>query len=48
MKTRVERVLHLSTAAVTLAAAFGLDSRIAALLLALGSIGLALTAGILE
>jgi hypothetical protein len=46
MKTRLEQLLNLSTAAVTLAAAFGLDPVVAALALATISVGLAISAGL--
>jgi hypothetical protein len=46
MKTRFEQALHLGAAVVTLAAAFGLDPMVAAVLLAAISVGLALSAGI--
>jgi hypothetical protein len=45
MKVQFERALHLGTAAVTLASAFGLDPMIAALSLATISMGLAIIAG---
>lgn len=44
MKVQLEQVLHLGVAAVTLAAAFGLDPLIAALSLAAINIGLAISA----
>jgi hypothetical protein len=46
MKVKLEQALHLSAAAVTVAAAFGLDPMIAALSLAAISVGLAVSAGI--
>jgi hypothetical protein len=46
MKMRLEQALHLGAAAVTLAAAFGLNPLIAALSLALISVGLAVSAGL--
>jgi hypothetical protein len=46
MKTRLEQVLHLGAAAVTLAAAFRLDPVTVALLSAAISVGLAVSAGL--
>jgi hypothetical protein len=46
MKVKLERALNLGAAAVTLAAAFGLDPMVAALSLAAISIGLAVSAGL--
>jgi hypothetical protein len=46
MKVRLEQVLHLGTAAINIAAPFGLDPVIAGLLLAVISLGLALCAGL--
>ncbi len=46
MKTRLEQALHLGAAAVTLAAAFGLNPTVAAMSLAAISVGLALSAGV--
>ena len=46
MKVKFEQALHLSSAAVTLAAAFGMDPIFATLLLSVISIGLAVTAGL--
>jgi hypothetical protein len=45
MKIRLEQLLNLGVAAVTFAAAFGLDPAIAMLLLAAISVGLAVVAG---
>jgi hypothetical protein len=44
MKLRIEQALHLGAAAVTLAAAFGLNPVVAALLLASISVALAISA----
>jgi hypothetical protein len=44
MKVKLERAFHLGAAAVTLAAAFGLDPLTAALSLAATNIGLAMCA----
>ena len=44
MKVRLEQVLHLSTAAISIIAPFGLDPVLAGLLLAGTSLGLALCA----
>ena len=46
MKVRIEQALHLGAAAVIVAAAFGLDAVIAALSLAMISVGLAVSAGL--
>jgi len=46
MKIRLEKLFHISAAAVTLAAAFGLDPMAAALSLAAISLGLAVSAGL--
>lgn len=46
MKIRLEKALHIGAAAVTIAAAFGLDPIISALLLGLISVGLAILAGL--
>jgi hypothetical protein len=46
MKIRIEQALHFGAAAVTLAAAFGLNPLIAALSLAVISFGLAVSAGL--
>jgi hypothetical protein len=46
MKVKLEQALNPGAAAVTLAAAFGLDPVIAALSLAAISVGLAVTAGL--
>jgi hypothetical protein len=46
MKMRLEQVLHLGAAAVTLAAAIGLDPVTAALSAAAISVGLAVSAGL--
>jgi hypothetical protein len=46
MKIRLEQLLNLGAAAVTLAAAFGLDPAVAMLLLAAISVGLAVAAGL--
>ncbi len=46
MKMKLEQILNVSAAAVTLAAAFGLDPLTAALLLAGISVGLAICAGL--
>jgi len=46
MKVKLEQALNLGAAAVTLAAAFGLDPVVAALSLAAISVGLAVTAGL--
>ena len=46
MKVRLEQALNLGAAAVTLAAAFGLDPVIAAVSLAAISVGLAIAAGL--
>jgi hypothetical protein len=46
MKIRIEQALHVGAAAVTLAAAFGLNPLIAALSLAAISVGLAVSAGL--
>jgi len=46
MKIRLEQLLNLGAAAVTLAAAFGLDPAVAMLLLAAISMGLAVAAGL--
>jgi hypothetical protein len=46
MKVNLERALNLGAAAVTLAAAFGLEPVVAALSLAAISVGLAVTAGL--
>jgi hypothetical protein len=48
MKVRLEQALNLSAAAVALAAAFGLDPAVAALLLSAISVGLAVSAGLLH
>ena len=45
MRTTFERLLHLGVAAVTLAAAFGLDPPIAAVSMAAINVGLALSVG---
>jgi hypothetical protein len=45
MKIRLEQLLNLGAAAVTLAAAYGLDPAVAMPLLAAISLGLALAAG---
>jgi hypothetical protein len=44
MKTRLEQVLNVGAAAVNVAAAFGLDPWVVALLLAAISVGLAVSA----
>lgn len=46
MKIKLEQLLHFGAAAVTLAAAFGLDPVVAMLLLAAISMGLAVSAGL--
>ena len=46
MKTRLEQLLNLGAAAVTLAAAFGLDPLTAGLILAAINVGLAVSAGL--
>jgi hypothetical protein len=46
MKMQLERLLNLGAAAVTLAAAFGLDPMAVALSLAAISVGLAISAGL--
>jgi hypothetical protein len=46
MKIRLEQLLNLGAAAVTLAAAFGLDPTVAMLFLAAISLGLAVAAGL--
>jgi hypothetical protein len=46
MKMRLEQLLNLSAATVTLAAALGLDPMAAALSLAAISVGLAVSAGL--
>jgi hypothetical protein len=46
MKVKLEQALHLGAAAVTFAAAFGLDPVAAALTLAAISVGLAISAGL--
>ncbi len=46
MKIRIEQALHFGAAAVTLAAAFELNSHIAALSLAAISVGLAVSAAL--
>jgi hypothetical protein len=46
MKSTLQLWLNLAAAAVTLAAAFGLDSMVAMLLLAAISVGLAVSAGL--
>jgi hypothetical protein len=46
MKVKLEQALHLSAAAVTLAAAFGLNNMVAAMSLAAISVGLAVSAGL--
>jgi hypothetical protein len=46
MKIRIEQALHVATAAVTLAAALGLNPFVAALSLAAISVGLAVSAAL--
>jgi hypothetical protein len=46
VKIKLEQALHLSAAVVTLAAAFGLDTIVAAMSLAAISVGLAVSAGL--
>jgi hypothetical protein len=46
MKTKLEQLLNLGAAAVTLAAVFGLDPVVAMLLQAAISVGLAVSAGL--
>jgi hypothetical protein len=45
MNVRLEQLLHLGTAAISIAAPLGLDPLVAGLLLAVTSVGLALCAG---
>jgi hypothetical protein len=46
MKRRLEQVLNLCAASMTLATALGLDPKVAAIFLAAISVGLALSAGL--